>query len=314
MQAAIDSTKRLLVSDKVTPKPEDKAQGYEGYFTFTLTDSLNRQVFQRRFRKADFFQRVGEEIVVPSGAAAPTLVGYSAPLGGLMFTLGFAVPDTDWGSEVLLLLDLKGNVLHLSDGSNYGGGADCTPAFSDDRRTFLTTSEILRARQRPLPLARPHAELRGAFLLNDTAVVTFYELDRPQQGRTPTGGTEEPFPVSKQLRTAPNAFVQHVHTGQLLSQFRYTGYYEEMGYIVPRHYLPAMQTWYLLDDRTGLYLLSAKVPGQPRAVPFTTMTPFRRPQRPSEVRFEQQGARKQYAFYVDTLAPSRIRYQLLFGG
>jgi hypothetical protein len=314
MQAEMDSTKRLIVSDKVTPKPEDKAQGYEGYFTITLTDSLNRQVFQRRFRKADFFQRVGEEIVVPSGAAAPTLMGYSAPLGGLMFTLGFAVPDTDWGSEVLVLLDLKGNVLHLSDGNDYGGGADCTPAFSDDRRAFLTASEILRAQQRPLPLARPHAELRGAFLLNDTLVVTLYQLGNRQQVRTPEGNWEEQFSLSKQQQTAPNAFVRHVYTGQLVSQFRYNGYYEEMGYIVPRYYSSTRQTLYLLDDHKGLYLVSSKAAKTPLLIPFATMPKFRSPQLSTEVCFEQQGAVKHYAFYVDTLAPSRIRYQLLFGG
>ncbi len=313
MQAEMDSTKRLIVSDKITPKPEDKAQGYDGSFTITLADSLNRQVFQRRFRKADFFQRVGEEVVVPSGVAAPTLVGYSAPLGGLMFTLGFAVPDTDWGSEVLVLLDLKGNVLHLSDGNDYGGGADCTPAFSDDRRAFLTTSEILRAQQRPMPLARSHAELRGAFLLNDTLVVTLYQLGNRQQVRTPEGHLEEQFSMSKQQQTAPNAFVRHVYNGQLVSQFRYNGYYEEMGYIVPRYYLSSVQTLYLLDDRKGLYLVSSRA-AAPLIIPFAAMPKFRSPQLSTEVRFEQQGAVKHYAFYVDTLAPSRIRYQLLFGG
>jgi hypothetical protein len=314
LQAAMDSTKRLLVSDKITPKPADKAKGYDATFTITLTDSVKRQVFQRRFHKADFFHRVSEEVVVPSGAVAPTLLGYSAPLGGLVFTLGFAVPDTDWGADVLVLLDLKGQVLRMSEGNDYGGGPDCTPTFSADRRALLTTSEILRARQHPVPLARPDAELRGAFLLNDSCVVTLYQLGKRQTVRTAQGNWDEHFSVSKAQRTAPNAFVRHIHTGQLLSQFRYEGYYEELGYIVPSAYLPALQTWYLLDDRKGLYRVPSRMPSTPTVVPFTAMTKFAQPQRGTEVRFEQQGAVKHYAFYVDTLAPNAIRYQVLFGG
>lgn len=75
-------------------------------------------------------------------------------------------------------------------------------------------------------LARPHAELRGAFLLDDTLVVTLYQLGNRQQVRTPESNWEEQFSLSKQQQTAPNAFVRHVYTGQIVSQFRYNGYYE----------------------------------------------------------------------------------------
>jgi len=311
LQAALDSTKHLIVSSKVTPNPEDRARGYDGYFTVTLTDSLNQQVFKRQFRKADFFQRVGEEVVIPSGAATPTLLGYSAPMGALILTLGFAVPDTDWGSEVIVLLDLKGNVLRMSDGNNYGGGADCSPTLSNDGRTLLTTSEVLRAQQSPIQLNKPHAELRGAFFLNDTVLVTLYELGDYKQIRTSTGNIEEQFITSKKQQTTPNAFIKNVRNNRNLSKFRYNGYFEELGYIVPRHYLSALKTWYLLDERKGLYLLESHAPDKPTILPFPAIIKFTPPQRPAEIRFEQQGMPKQYAFYVDTLAPKRIRYQLL---
>ena len=149
LESAMDSTKGLATNVESTPGSPERAFGYAGTLTFTLRDSLNRLVFRRELRKPDFYRPIGEIVVVQSGLGLPTLLGYSVPLGALIFTVGFSVPGTDWGGETVLLLDLKGRVLRMAAGDSYGGGPDCHPKLSADGRTLLTSDQILRAYQPP---------------------------------------------------------------------------------------------------------------------------------------------------------------------
>ncbi|WP_210519385.1 hypothetical protein [Hymenobacter terricola] len=313
VQSELDSTQHLTTMVESEPGRSDMIRGYEGRFTFTLRDSLNRPVFRRQLHKADFYKRIGAEVVVQSGAEAPTFLGYSAPFGALVFTLGFAVPGTDWGSEAVLLLDLQGRVIRMANGNDYGGGPESFPTLSKDGYTLLTEDEVLRANRPAIPLEKPDAELRSAFFLSDTALVTVYELGEWQKKRTPKG-TEQEFVSTSAQKKIPNAFVLHTRTGQLLGKFRYDGYVEEMGYTVPRFYSPASYTLYLLDENKGLTLLPQKDPANAVFLPFAEMPKFIAPKRKTEVRFEKQADRKQYAFYVDTLEPTHARCQLLYDG
>jgi hypothetical protein len=311
MQSELDSTQHLTTMVASEPGRFDTIKGYEGRFTFTLRDSLNRLVFRRQLHKADFYQRIGAEVVVQSGTDAPTLLGYSAPLGALVFTLGFAVPDTDWGSEAVLLLDLKGRVMRMANGNDYGGGPESFPTLSKDGYTLLAADEVVRANRPAISLAKPHAELRGAFLLSDTALVAVYELGEWQKKRTSTG-TEQEFVSTPAQKKVPNTFVLHTRTGQLVGQFRYDGYVEELGYTVPRFYVPSSGALYLLDENKGLTLLTQKDPAKAVLLPFAEMPKFTAPKRKTEMRFERQAARKQFAFYIDTIHPTHVRYQLLY--
>jgi hypothetical protein len=313
MQAELDSTQHLTTIVASEPGRFDTIRGNEGRFTFTLRDSLNRLVFRRQLHKADFYQRIGAEVVVQSGADAPTFLGYSAHLGALVFTLGFAVPGTDWGSEAVLLLDMQGRVLRMANGNNYGGSPEAFPTLSKDGFTLLVADEIIRANRPAISLEKPNAELRGAFFLSDTALVAVYELGKWQKKRTSTGAEGEFISTSAQNK-APNAFVLNTRSGQLLGKFRYAGYVEEMGYTVPRFYLPNSGTMYLLDENKGLTMLMQKEPAKSISLPFAVLNKFTAPKRKTEIRFERQAANKQFAFYFDTLKPTQVRYQLLYDG
>ena len=312
VQAETDSTERLKITYQPYAGHFEQARGYQGRFTFALHDASGRQVFRRQLRKADFFKSAGGDIVTESEALLPELLAYSAPFGALVFTLDFMVPDSDVGSQVVLLLDLSGRVLRLSDGRSPGSGPDCDPALTPDGRALLTGTELLRPHQPPLRLTRPDADLAGAFLLSDTTLLVVYAPGKSHliQGR----GEPDTYgrtPSPQQLR-APNAYVRHTRSGRVLSRFRYGGFYEELGYSIPRHYLPGTATHYLLDEKRGLRLVPQARPTQPTEVRFAAMARYTPPQKPSEVRFELQSAGMGFAFYVDTTSRvPRIRYQRL---
>ena len=310
IEAETDSTQHLKTTYQPYPGHMEVARGYQGRFTFALHDAAGRPVFRRQLRKADFYKAAGQDIVTESEAYRPELLAYSPAFGALVFTLDFMVPDSDVGAQAVLLLDLTGRVLRISDGRAPGSGPDCDPALTPSGRALLTGSELLRPGQPALRLHRADADLAGAFLLTDTTVLVVYTpgkshviraLGEPETyGRTPT----------PQQQRAPNAQVRHIGTGRVLSRFRYTGFYEELGFTIPRGYAAGIH--YLLDEQRGLRLVPAAAPARTSEVRFAAMPRFVPPQRLSEVRLELQSSASSFAFYVDTTSQlPRIRYQRL---
>jgi hypothetical protein len=310
LEAETDSTQRLKTTYQPYPGHYEQARGYQGRFTFTLHDAAGQQVFRRQLRKADFYKAAGQDIVTESEAYRPELLAYSAAFGALVFTLDFMVPDSDVGAQAVLMLDLTGRVVRISDGRAPGSGADCDPALTPNGRALLTGSELLRPNQPALRLHRADADLAGAFLLTDTTVLIVYALGKSHlihapgepdtYGRTPT----------RQQQQAANAQVRQINTGRVLSRFRYGGFYEELGYTIPRAYVAGVH--YLLDEQRGLRLVPAAAPARTSEVRFAAMPRFVPPQRRAEVRFELQSSGNAFAFYVDTTSQvPRIRCQRL---
>ncbi|MET4072898.1 hypothetical protein [Hymenobacter sp. UYCo722] len=310
LEAETDSTQRLKTTYQPYPGHYEQARGYQGRFTFTLLAPDGQQVFRRQLRKADFYKAAGQDIVTESEAYRPELLAYSPAFGALVFTLDFMVPDSDVGSQAVLLLDLTGRVVRISDGRAPGSGADCDPALTPNGRALLTGSELLRPNQPPLRLHRADADLAGAFLLTDSTLLVVYAMGKSHLIHAP--GEPETYgrtPTVQQQR-APNAQVRHIPTGRVLSRFRYAGFYEELGYTIPRAYVAGIH--YLLDEQRGLRLVPAAAPARTSEVRFAAMPRFVPPQRRAEVRFELQSSGSGFAFYVDTtsLLP-RIRYHRL---
>ncbi|MCI1187280.1 hypothetical protein MON38_07595 [Hymenobacter sp. DH14] len=310
IEAETDSTQRLKTTYQPYPGHYEQARGYQGHFTFALHDAAGQQLFRRQLRKADFYKAAGQDIVTESEAYRPELLAYSPAFGALVFTVDFMVPDSDVGSQAVLLLDLTGRVLRISDGRAPGSGADCDPALTPNGRALLTGSELLRPGQPALRLHRADADLAGAFLLTDTTMLVVYAPGKSRvihapgepetYGRTPT----------KQQQQAANAQVRHLGTGRVLSRFRYAGFYEELGFTIPRGYVAGVH--YLLDEQRGLRLVPAAAPARTTEVRFAAMPRFVPPQRRHEVRLELQSAGSGFAFYIDTTSqPPRIRYQRL---
>ena len=310
LEAETDSTQRLKTTYQPYPGHYEQVRGYQGRFTFALHDHEGQQVFRRQLRKADFYKAAGQDIVTESEAYRPELLAYSPAFGSLVFTLDFMVPDSDVGAQVVLLLDLTGRVVRISDGRAPGNGPDCDPALTADGRALLTGSELLRSNQPPLRLHRADADLVGAFLLTDSTVLVVYAPGKSHLIHTP--GEPDTYgrtPTLQQQQQA-NAQVRHIYTGRVLSRFRYAGFYEELGYTIPRAHAAGIH--YLLDEQRGLRLVPAAVPAHTSEVRFAAMPRFVPPQHRSEVRFELQSSGNAFAFYVDTtsLAP-RIRCQRL---
>lgn len=251
----------LLPLTRITPPDPtryfagDTSRGFQGYYTLAVRDSLGHRLGGHTFTKADFYPAVGPELAISSGVELPKLLGYSRPLGGLVFTVVFAAPGTDWYGEAALMLAPSGQVRYLGPGAG-SDGPEVRVALATDGRTLLTGNGIKHANQPLLPLARAGAELRGVRLLNDTLALL---IDEPGRSR-PHANAMPSFGATPSQRLQPNAFVRDVRTGRDISRFRYDGFFYELGYSVPLQVVASMQTVYLLDADKGLYVLPLRQP------------------------------------------------------
>lgn len=117
-------------------------------------------------------------------------------------------------------------------------------------------------------------------------------------------------PIAR-YRRAPNAFVLSARTGKVLASFRYDGYYETLGYTVPRHYVWQTKTYYLVDtEHQLLRLIPRDKPQLTSKVSLRELPKFKLPKRPNELRFQISNEQNSSAFYVDTIT-QQLRYQYL---
>jgi len=199
----------------------------------------------------------------------------------------------------------------LSFGNQFGEGhTDCDPLPAPGGKALLTCSRLLRPGQLPLNLQKPQADLALARFLSDTTLLVLYNYGEYKTETDSSGLEGMSWQVPTHLRNKPNGFVLNLQ-GKQLARFRFNGLDEGMGYYVCRAYVPAVQTYYLLDAARGVRLLAKQNPAATREVPFRQMTPFRPPQRPMEVRFTIRAEPADFVFHADKAHPEKLRYQHL---
>lgn len=328
LRAETDSTKPLVTvsegvvggafaDDTSTFGRTQRVRGYEGGQVITLLDPTGRTVFRRRLRKQDFFPVASRDIVTVSDPERPRFVGYHGPSQALVFTLGIGIPASDVGQECVIVLGLDGKVRRLAPSySSNWTAPDCTPRLLADG-TVLTCQELFGPDGHRVSLLKPKSELAAALVLSDSTLLTMYQYG--EYRNRPTESSNEPLNVSadfydpewvpdQRKRNAPNAFIINAR-GQVRQRFRYQSFGGPMGYSIPRRYVPTSHSYYLLDEERGLWLLDKLRPTFVREVPFRQMEQFRKPARPSEVRFNIETEVAAFTFYADTLHPEKVRYQ-----
>ncbi|WP_162910781.1 hypothetical protein [Hymenobacter oligotrophus] len=294
--------------DTATFQVTHRVRGYEGGQTITLFDAAGRQVFRRRLGKADFYKAVGRDIVTVSAPERPRFIGYHAPSQALVFTVPVGIPDSDVSRICALTLGLDGRVRQLTAGRWTGGeGPDCEVKLLADG-TVLNCEELRRPDGTSVRLKKPNATLIAALPLTDTTLFTLYRYGYYREVLGADSLKDYEWVADKHLRNSPNAFVLNTK-GQIRQQFCYAGYYEVLDYEVPRRYVWQTHSYYLLDEARGVHVLDKHNPARVTEVRFQQMQRFRKPQRPTEVRFVMGTETARFAFYADPAQPTRLRYE-----
>ncbi|WP_183403697.1 hypothetical protein [Hymenobacter luteus] len=285
-------------------------EGPTGYYRIALSTPAGQPVLRKEFQKPDFYQVAGADIVVVSEPTPPRFLGYYPELGGLAFWQEIGIPGSDVGSYIFYLLNRQGKVLEMSAGNEFGeGSADCDPLPAPRGGAFITCGKLLRAGHPPLPLQKPHADLVLARFLSDSTLLTIYQYGEYVVTNDSLGNPESmEWQVPPGMRAQPNAFVLNLQ-GRQLAQFRYEGFASNLGYSVPRAYVPATNTYYLLDSERGLRLLPGQNPEATQEVKFRQMTRFQPPARPSEIRFFIEVEDARFEFYAEKNHPEQLRYR-----
>jgi hypothetical protein len=298
------------VTDSMTAAGEQAGDGgpfYNVRYTITLLDSVGHQQFRRTFTKPSFYPVMGKELVLQSIAISPEFIGYNAPRQWLLFRQEFGVDGTDWIADAFLALDLQGKLQQVKADNDFGGGgADCRIQQSPDGRAILTCKELILPSGRRQSLRKPDGLLVAARFLSDTTLLTVYDFVTVHQ--TQAEYYKTPIP---RYRTAPNAFILSASTGKTLARFRYTGYHEELGYILPRSYAWQTKTYYLLDDsRHVIRIIPKEKPQLTHEVSLLQVPKFKAPRHQTELRVPLATEGTSAMLYVDTVT-QKMRFQVL---
>ncbi len=251
--------------------------------------------------------------MIESESHLPQFVAYNPSLQAFLFTLEFWVPESDVGGQCTLLLGLDGQVRDLSASNTFGGGdTDCTPQPAPNGQALLTCYKLLRPGKAPLSLLKPKADLALACFANDSTLLTVYAYGEWHYEYDPDSSLKSmAFLEPTHMKHEPNAFLTTVR-GTELARFRYDGAQNILGFQVPRAYVPACHTYYLLDEpRRSLRLIDKHNPAATREIKFKHMRRFVPPQHGGEVRFRIQSETSHFEFYADPVHPERLRYQQL---
>ncbi|QJX46742.1 hypothetical protein HMJ29_07235 [Hymenobacter taeanensis] len=332
LRAETDSTKPLtaesegitggaFAEDTSTFATTRRVRGYEGGQVITLLDSVGRRVFQRRLRKAEFYGVAGRDIVTVSEPNRPKFIGGHTPSQTLAFTLDIGIPYSDVWQKCVLVLGLDGRVRRIVNSyeSNWDS-PDCEPRMLPNG-TVLTCQGLVQPTGRLISLRKPKAQIVAAFMLTDSTLLVVHRYGEYQPRARNTEAEAADMPVSAgfgetdwvedpRMRSAPNSFVINTE-GKVLNKFRFDGTGGVMFNQVPRHYAWQLHSYYLLDEKRGLYWLDKHNPTALQEIPFRQMERFRLPQRPAETRFmiESEVSSVSYVFYLDPAQPTKLRYQ-----
>jgi hypothetical protein len=327
--APAESVGNAFAAPSDTAWKAKRVRGYQETYSFTLRDSVSRAVvFRRQLRKPDFYAVAPRDMVTVMNLSPPAYLGYSAALDALVFVCYPGIPYSDVGQRATLLLDRQGRVKGLSPGgAAWSEAPDCDPRLSPSGRAVLTCSEILSAGRKPVPLFKPHKELRAARFLNDSTLLVVYENgDYVKRLRTLTAPAtaEGMLPVEGGRETAPMDEVEFVTTaaqrrlptaylistnGRVLCSFklRTSGAF---AYDLLRSWLKPASTYVFFNEYDKLVLVPKAHPDSMKELPLHQLARFRKPQLPQEKRYEVRSDFSELTLYVDTTAPHKIRYQL----
>jgi hypothetical protein len=314
LQARIDRSQQLKAGITLTPADstagEQAGNGgplYNARYTITLLDSVGHQQFRTTFTKPSFYPVMGKELVQESIAISPEFIGYNAPRQLLLFRQEFGVDGTDWMADAFLALDLNGKLQQLKADNDYGGGgADCRIQQSSDGQSILTCKELILPGGRHQSLHKPDGLLVAARFLSDTTLLTVYDFVTVHQ--TQAEYYKSPIP---RYRTAPNAFILSARTGKAIARFRYNGYHEELGYILPRQYAWQTKKYYLLDDkRRVIRIIPKEKPQLTHEVSLLQLPKFKAPRQQNELRVPLSTEGTSAMLYVDTVT-HKMRFQVL---
>ncbi len=281
----IDTLKHLLKTESYLYEGKNYKQKYKGYnatLTIMLIDKSDDTIFNTILTKNDFEDILDGEALTRSEIYLPVLLDYLETFESFAFSLNFMIPDSDVGAKCLLLINRKGELIENTLNNLFGVG-DCSSVIEipSHQKFILTCQKIINADGTHVELSDKNAWQVGTKLINDNTILAVQEFNDSTQ--------------------MPNAKLIDNY-GNTLKQFIYKGYYNTLDFVVPIHFDPHSQNYFLLDEKMKqAVVINKNQPLSLYAVDFAKMNPFNDDKNAGELVFEMELEYTHYTFAFDTL-------------
>jgi hypothetical protein len=265
-------------------------KGYNAFYTVSLKDKDGQVVFTKKFSKKTFQEEGDYEksIVVESGAYLPSFIGYLPHFDSFLFTLVFAVPDSDVGIEYFFMINRKGELTKNFVNNWYGGGGCDGEIELPASKDFILTCVNIINPNVTINLDKENVAIIGTKLINDSTILVI-----------------KPFDDSTKI---PNAVLMD-NFGKLFRRFTYNGYHEILGYVVPMRYDSLSESYYLLDETLkNLRIINRHHPLDSESFDLELMESYNGNAREHEIRVSLNTETSENNFYIDTIT-QQVRYE-----
>lgn len=283
--AKIDTSAHILQTEVYSYKGENYRQEYKGYnatYTITLAGKPDDTIFTKTLTKDDFEHILDKEVLTRSDAGLPKFLGYLKTFGSFVFSIDFMIPDSDVGGQCLFLINRNGELTENSLNNYFGvGDCDCEIEIPSHHKFILSCRKIINADGTQVKISDENDWQVGTKLINDDTILVIQEFNDSTQ--------------------APNAKLID-NFGKTLKHFTYKGYYNTLGFVVPMHFDPHSQNYFLLDDKMKqAVVINKNRPLSLYTVDFAKMGSFNDDKKAEELVFEMELEYAHYTFAFDTL-------------
>jgi hypothetical protein len=272
MKQPLDTTVTLETESKIEVYT---VKGCNARYSIRLKDENGKTVFSKSFDKTIFDK---SSLVIISNAYPPSYIGYNRAFDKLMFRITFGQSESDWLTDYLMMIDLKGNITSSVELFMY-----TSPSFSSDSSMILTGDNLLNSDGRVISLQRNDKAFIASELINDSTVLAAYSLDS--------------------TRTDNMYFVNN--RGETLGSFRWHRFEGGLGTYINLWYVGSLRCFYMADfdpDMRELRIIPKDDPLDMKVIRLDDIPAFRPPKLNTEEKLYFDNESGSSSLYVDTIS------------
>lgn len=226
--------------------------GENRIYKLKLLDENDQVIKEKSFDKFDLEKYVAVDLLAGSDGTRWYFIGFNPVFGQFSFITRWMLQDSDSGEEYVVFMDRNLNFKHFFLDSYTGGGScDCESTPSEDERTYVFCSRILRSDGSQTLIDNKGGDLVATRIINNQYILAIYT----HEGKLP-------YNNAKILR----------RNGSVAKSFDFEGYEEGLGYMIDELYLPDQNALFLVDaQQECLFRIDRENPESVKRIKFDSM-------------------------------------------
>ncbi|MCH2225377.1 MAG: hypothetical protein MK066_11470 [Crocinitomicaceae bacterium] len=200
--------------------------GMNELYSFKLMND-NKECFNTKIDRRSFIGKIQTDILLDNARFDIKLIEYAPKFDAFVFAIDFSIPDSDVGSEILFLLNKKGEIIENVKSQSFGSSTAYRPIqISQNGKMILSANNLLISNHNNVMFDQKTEVMSSDYIFDDNYVLVVYEYNDSLNRLN-----------AKILDT----------TGRIQSVFHFEGYTCELSCKTEVHFIKNLNSYYLFD-------------------------------------------------------------------